>query len=272
MVRNLLGRRLGPVTAMQTIMLLLYSQSILSFSHDTGCSPSPWALPFYFMNPFFAMVWQTGVIYYFSDAPFLQQNEMYRMARMGRKRWFWERLGILAVKSLFLILTEIAVSISFLMPQRPDPADGWGSLFYTFSMSNAVLQYNSMASFPYEFLVKYSPLEAILLLLGVGWLLTWFTAILMAAVSCLAGRAAAMGIVAGLALFVVAERNISMRMPEALFVSPVSWLNLNRLGEEAGRQVPVVWALGALAAGIICLAFFWKRALEKRDIFWQKEE
>ena len=272
MVRRLFCRRLGPVAAMQVIMLLLFSQPVLHFSRDTGCPPSAWALPFYLMNPFFAMVWQVGVIYYFSDAPFLQRYEMYRMLRMGRKGWFWERIFLLAAKALFLILAEVGLSILFLASRRPELANDWGSLFYTFSMSNAVLQYQSMADFPYEFLVENSPWAAMGMLLGVGWLLSCFTAVLMAAVSSLAGRAAAMGMAAGLALFVVAERNISMRLPEALFVSPVSWLNLNRLGEEAGKQVPVGWALGALAAGTVFLTFCWAQTVKKRDLNWQKEE
>lgn len=170
MVRRLFCRRLGPVAAMQVIMLLLFSQPVLHFSRDTGCPPSAWALPFYLMNPFFAMVWQVGVIYYFSDAPFLQRYEMYRMLRMGRKGWFWERIFILAAKALFLILAEVGLSILFLASRRPELANDWGSLFYTFSMSNAVLQYQSMADFPYEFLVENSPWAAMGMLLGVGWL------------------------------------------------------------------------------------------------------
>ena len=123
-----------------------------------------------FDESFFAMVWQVGVIYYFSDAPFLQRYEMYRMLRMGRKGWFWERIFILAAKALFLILAEVGLSILFLASRRPELANDWGSLFYTFSMSNAVLQYQSMADFPYEFLVENSPWAAMGMLLGVGWL------------------------------------------------------------------------------------------------------
>ncbi len=62
------------------------------------------------------------------------------------------------------------LSILFLASRRPELANDWGSLFYTFSMSNAVLQYQSMADFPYEFLVENSPWAAMGMLLGVGWL------------------------------------------------------------------------------------------------------
>lgn len=159
MIRKFFSRKIVIILLIQIMMLLWFSVSIQNFSIDVRYPVAPWVCVFYFINPFFAMVWQICVIFFFSDAPFLQYKEMYRMIRLGRKRWFWKMQGYVVGSSAALFFIEAGLSILLFLPCGIDWTWDWGRLLYTLAMTNVETEYSLLAVFPYTLMIRYTALE-----------------------------------------------------------------------------------------------------------------
>ncbi|MDO4293086.1 MAG: hypothetical protein Q4C65_07670 [Eubacteriales bacterium] len=266
------SRKTAIVLLVQVMMLLWFSVPTREFSADIGWPASPWICVFYFTNPFFAMVWQLCVIFFFSDAPFLRYHEMYRMIRLGRKRWFRKMLGYIVFSSAALFFLETGLSVFFLASRGMEWSWDWGRLLYTLAMTNVSSEYDSLAVFPYRLMTSYTPVEALLLLAFVSISLNILTAEVIAATGLLGARAVGTGVVFGLAMYIVVERNLSRGMPEVLYLSPYSWLNLDRIGTNAGYQVTLPYVLVFLIIGELLLPVLWGRIYRKADLTWTRED
>lgn len=272
MIRKFFSKKIVIILLIQIMMLLWFSISIQNFSIDIKYPVAPWVCVFYFINPFFAMVWQICIIFFFSDAPFLQYKEMYRMIRLGRKRWFWKMQGYVVGSSVALFFVEAGLSIFLLLPCGIDWTWDWGRVLYTLAMTNVKTEYSLLAMFPYTLMLEYTALEAMTLLAIISISLNIMTAEVIAIAGLLKGHAMGMGLVFGAALYVVAERNLSREMPEILYFSPYSWLNLNRIGMNSGYQITLLYVLVFLATGGLVLLICWEYIYLKSDLLWKKED
>ena len=101
-----------------------------------------------------------GVVYMFSDVPFMQHYYMYQIVRIGRKRWAIGQIVSIIFQSLFLMFFHLSVSILWIIRHCEWKLE-WGKLLHTVALTNASAHYGFLFEVPYSAIQKYSPQEPV---------------------------------------------------------------------------------------------------------------
>ena len=90
-------------------------------------------LPFIQNDDFFMKVVLLSVLCFYSNAPFMERNELYFVQRIGKKRWGSRNIFYIFGSSILLAVILVLLSILLNFP-AVDFSNSWGSLYRTVSV------------------------------------------------------------------------------------------------------------------------------------------
>lgn len=264
--------KLAVLMILQFFVLHIVLSPIRRFTEIANYSISPWVIPFVFLSPYFQFLFMACVIYYYSNVPFMQRSQMYQIIRSGKRKWALGKIVGIILGGFGLAIMEGLLSLLPLIG-RLQFESNWGKVIYSLAMTNAAEEYKIPLYFPYEFLSSYSPLKAMLIFILVSGLVISFIGITMFAVSTLFSRLAAIVTAMILIILPVVEINLGRMYEWLIYVSPVSWMNMIKIGVRSGGKLPMLnYIIPVLLIMIIILnlVIIWR--IKTIDFQWNKEE
>lgn len=231
-LQKLQQSRMYTLLILETYVLYIYIQPVIKFSQDVKYPSTPWLFPFLFSNVYFIFLFMLGVVYLFSDIPFMQHFYMYQIVRTGRKKWAIGQIGSIIVQSIFLMIFNLLVSILWIVRHCEWKME-WGKLLHTAALTNASGYYGFLFEVPYSAMQKYSPQELTILTLFIGTLVIAFTGIFMFAISLILNRYWAIAAAVAMISMVYLVHNANPAMVQKISAfAPVSWIQTTNIGTK----------------------------------------
>ena len=240
-----------------------------------GYGAAPWAFPFLLSNIFFLLLFMVGVVYYFSDVPFMQHKNMYQVIRIGRRKWAAGQIGVMVVQAFLLMVINVVFSMFFLVGCCEYTLD-WGKLYHTLALTRGSEAYRLLFAFSYETMQVFSPLKLLGLTVLIGTLVIAFVGLFMFVVSLYINRSAAVTLAFFMVIMIYLVENTHplLKWRMAMF-TPVNWMRVTHIGiklHDSFIQPPVLYMLTVLTAGIILCAGFIYIKIKKIEFQWYREE
>ncbi|MFP3155228.1 hypothetical protein LQZ18_12550 [Lachnospiraceae bacterium ZAX-1] len=216
-----------------------------------------------------------GVIYYFSDVPFMQYQNMYQVIRTGRKKWVLGQVFGIIVQSCILMAANITMTILCLSNHLVFSGE-WGKVLNTVALTNAAGQFGFLFEISYEAMTLFQPLELMALTFVFGCLVLSFTGLLMFAISLFANRTIATAVATGMAAMIFVVENALPQYTLAVSrIVPMSWLRVVKMGaKEHGSFIlpPFGYMLFVLlvCVSLLCVAIYWR--IRYVELQWNKED
>lgn len=260
---------------LQVYVLYIYVKPVVRYSQAVSYPVTPWLFPFIVSNIYFLFLFMLGIIYYFSDVPFMQYPNMYQVIRTGRRDWALGQITAMFVQSFFFMIFPFAVS-ALLVSRHCELHADWGKLLHTAALTNAGEYYEFMFSIPYDTMQKFSPLELTALTIGLGGLVIFFVGLLMFAVSLFVGRAIAVALPVAMVTMVFLVEDVHPLLTKSVsMLVPVGWMRTANIGLKVQGSF-VMPSIGYMLAGlligsvVLCVLIVWK--VRHVEFQWNKED
>lgn len=260
---------------LQGYVMYLYMKPVVKFSQAVGHKAAPWVFPFILSNLYFVFLFLLGIIYFFSDVPFMQYHNMYQIIRTGRRKWAAGHIAAIMVQSFLIMLFHFLMSVVCL-GRYCDYSLDWGKVLHTAALTNAAEQYEFFFSIPYAAMQNFSAVSLNALTLAIGSLVICFFGLLMFAASLFINRTFAIALSAAMAVMVYFVENVhvldTQRM--SMFV-PATWLRtanigLKQFGAHKMPPIPYMFAVLAVGIAVLCALILWK--VGRVEFQWNKED
>ncbi len=231
----------------------------------TGVKVNPLIFPFLSSDMFRQLAMYAGVVFLFSDVPFLNKCQPYIMIRSKRITWaLGQILHIILFSGIYYLLI-MTISLIIMLPDATFATEGWGKIINTFVQTDAGFQVELGFSF-YETIVSYySPLWASVCCFLLNWFGMTFFGVLMFSLS-LSTKPFVGSVAAGMVIFADMYVCFSFNARERHF-SP---LTLTRLGELDAIRVTnypsLQYALTFFTVGILIFSVIAVVAVRKKPI------
>ena len=240
---------------------------------DTGERITPWMAPHFFDNVYFVTFYGFIVCYMYSDVPFMNRRELYKILREGRLSWCIEKIVSIILQAFTLVVLTIAASILVFVPMIKFDWE-WGKIIYTMAFSDNIYEYALFSNLSNVILIKYTPIQAMLLCFFMVWLVSSLIGLLMFAISLYMNRIFAVSsaaILTGLNL-----SNVKFIVAEWLpYVIPFYWCRISIYEEPVflDRYFPSVKFYMVLSSIIFLMLIIIILLRSKRiEYVWSKEE
>lgn len=196
-------------------------------------------LPFLQSKNYFMKIVFLGIVYFYSNVPFMEREQLFVLARLGKKRWGRRNLSYIVGSGLVLTLLLAVISIVGVLPVGRFSLS-WDAAYKTLALTSG----ENMSFFiNYHIMRNFAPLPLFMLVLLLDWMVITIFGMFMYAVSLLGHRTAAC--IAGMLL--VFFPSIDKWVPVSLaYFSPISWLDCEnwRMGFD-GTKPDIVYILVA---------------------------
>ena len=233
----------------------IFLASVRRFAVNVHYPVSAYGFLFLFYDMYYLLLFMFVCIYYFSNTPFLNYHQIYRIIRTGKLRWGIHQIVNIIISSVVLMGSVFVSACIVLFPQLTWEND-WGKVLYTLSLTNMAEEYNIMVDFTYEMISRYTPLQLLGLTLGIGILLISFLGNMMFTVSLFFSRTAALSIASLEAAFIIVEANTLM-FSKLIYFAPFTWMRLSRIWDLIGQSRPTPSigdaALYLAAGNLVCI-------------------
>lgn len=137
-------------------VVIFYVFPINKVCRDIGYRISPWIFPHLVNEPYFSLLFLTGSIILFADAPFINNLTYLTMARSGKKAWYIAQLAYISLASTVYVIIYHIVGFLILFFNTTFTSD-WG-LVIKFMAKNGDIA--GAFKFSKDAIKFYSPLEA----------------------------------------------------------------------------------------------------------------
>lgn len=275
LAERIFSPRMYAVAFLHGFLLHFYMRAVVRFSKDMECAATPWAFPFLLSNIFFLLLFMAGVVYCFSDVPFMQHKNMYQVIRTGRSKWALGQISVIAAQAFFIMVFNAVFSIILLLGYF-EYSPGWGKLYHTLALTGGSKKYRFLFDFSYETMQIYSPLELLVLSIMLGTLVIAFVGIFMFAVSLYVNRSLAVTLAFFLVMMIYLVENMYPLLKRwAAMFAPVNWMRVTQIGikfHDSFIQPPVWYMVTMLAAGIAICAGMVCVKVKKIEFQWYQEE
>ena len=270
-----LNMRIYTLLVVQAFLIYLFMRPIIIFSITAGYKITPWTFPFLVSDIHFLFLFMLGIVYYFSDVPYMQYQNMYQLIRVGRQRWAIGQIGAIIIQSFIIVTFDFAISILILKNNCEFNLE-WGKVLHTLALTNASSYYHFEFQILYDTMIIYSPIELIGLTIIIGGVVISFLGLTMFAMSLLVHRIAAI-IVAGIMIVMpfFVDNIYPLAAKSLAMFSPVEWMRVANIGvkEHYNYILPSLkYILMVLPIGIIILSIIiiWK--IGNVEFQWNKED
>lgn len=240
---------------------------------DTQEWITPWMAPFFFDNIYFVTFYGFIVCYMYSDVPFMNRTELYRIMREGRGRWCIVKLAGIILQAFTMAAVTMAACVIVFFPMVKMEMD-WGKIIYTMAYSNNLDHYNVMITPSPVILSKYTPAEAMAVCFMIVWLVTALMGLLMFGISLYSSRILAVSAAVGLTGLNLSGGKfwVTAWLP---YVTPFYWCRMSIYGE----QIFLDWYYPSLrfyvgVISILIIFFVGMILVRSRHIefIWNREE
>jgi len=202
----------------------------------TGIRTNPLIFPFFSNNPVKQLILLAGIIFLFSDAPFINKNQPYIIIRSKRISWVLGQILYIVMASAIYFLFLMLVSILVLFPYATFATNGWGKIIHTLAQTNVGSQIKLQFGITKEITTFYSPFQAF----GLSFLLNWgvacFLGLVLFVINLKFNRM--LGLVAGGVILFFDLLVTNMLPPTFYHFSPVSLSRLSVLDPMGVSMFP----------------------------------
>lgn len=217
---------------LQFFVVHIYVQSLVECSKAYDYPCAPWILPFYFSSSTVILINMFMVIYYFSDVPYMQYYNMYRIIRYDRMQYAILNIKTIVIESVIYMITNFVFCIICLAGYI-DYTISWGKLLYTIATTNETKNIDIFMDISYDTISKFSALELTVQMILLGSLIVSFIGLIMYLVSLLFSRTIAIVFVLGMvAMGYVTLEAVPIIGKTFSAISPVSWLYITRIDNK----------------------------------------
>lgn len=176
-------RIMSPRTIFIFVLLSIFLHEKLSpmfaVVEQTGVKTNPLVFPFLSNDELLQKIIFAGVVFIFSDAPFINSCQPYVIIRSNRTVWVLGQLLHIVIFSAFFFMTLMVLSVVYLLPCSSFQTDGWGLLINALSQGASGL-YSGLDFFADEKIMYfYSPLGAFFLSFLLNWSIMIFMGMLI---------------------------------------------------------------------------------------------
>ncbi|HHV09001.1 MAG TPA: hypothetical protein GXX75_01830 [Clostridiales bacterium] len=196
-----------------------------SLTGRTGIKTNPLIFPFFSNDPVKQLILLAGIVFLFSDAPFINKNQPYIIIRSKRIPWVLGQILYIVMAGAIYFLFLMLVSILVLLPYATFATNGWGKIIHTLAQTDMGAQIKLQFGITKEITAFYSPFEAF----GLSFLLNWgvacFLGLVLFVINLKFNRM--LGLAAGGVILFFDLLVTNMLSPAFYHFSPVS---LSRLG------------------------------------------
>ncbi|MCJ7840775.1 hypothetical protein MUB24_07620 [Lederbergia sp. NSJ-179] len=221
------------------ILILLthyFTKEIIDFSREIDMKVSPWIFPFLFSQKYTKLLFLFPLLLLFCDAPFIDENQPYVIARSGRVPWSIGQISYIVISSAFYFVFLFILTIGINLFHMHFTLE-WGKVLGTLANTNAA-QVVGLKMFISGSITHYfSPLQAIWFSFLLSWLAGVFLGLLIYVVNSLSNTRI-LGVLAA-SFFLVLDATIIGRDYLYRF-SPVSWSSIERIDIEGTTQMPSI--------------------------------
>jgi hypothetical protein len=200
----------------------------------------------------------------FCDAPFVDQSQPYVILRSKRVAWsLGQILYIVALSALYFLFLFL-ISNLFIFSHVDFSLTGWGKVLGTLANTSAAQEMGLLSFIDSRTLYYFTPLQAV----WFTFLLSWLVGVFLGLTIYLLNSATQTRIIGVLIAtsFLILDSVIT-GIPQATWLSPVSWSTLNHVGIGAGSQYPPIgYIYGGFAVLIITLLVLSVAVNRRQDI------
>lgn len=262
-------RLTSPHTIVVMLILAVYIWDtytpIKEFIAASGIKINPFIFSFFSDTTTRHSILYAGVIFAFSDTPFLNRSQPYIMIRSKRIPWVLGQVTHIIIFSGLFHLLLMLVSFVAILPSASFATDGWGRVVKTLSETNACMQYNIAVGFSSRIVTYYSPLTASIGTFLLNWLGTSFLGTLMFALGLSTKPFVGTGVSAG---FIVADYFVTALFSAREYrLSPLTLTRLGALDVTGVSDYPsMAYAVCFFIIGTALFAAIAILAIRKRPI------
>lgn len=141
----------------------------------TGIKTNPLMFPFFSSDPIKQLILLAGIVFLFSDAPFINKNQPYIIIRSKRIPWVLGQILYILMASAIYFMFLMLVSVLVLLPYGTFATNGWGKIIQTLAKTDLGAQIKLQFGITKKITIFYSPWEAF----GISFLLNWGVACLL---------------------------------------------------------------------------------------------
>lgn len=161
---------------------------ITTVVNETGIKTNPFIFPFLSNDELLQKIIYAGVVFLFSDAPFINSTQPYVIIRSKRITWVLGQTLHIIIFSAFFFFALMALSVLILLPNASFNTDGWGTLVRTLSQTSTGID-AGLDFLAYEkIMFYYSPIEAFSLCFLLNWGVMTFIGMLIFVTNLLSNR------------------------------------------------------------------------------------
>lgn len=195
------------------------------------------------------LIMGVGIIFLFCDAPFIDSNQQFVIARAGKKRFCIAQLLYIVI-SAFIYTLYLAIVPCLFVISRIGFSKDWGTVFRTIAFAkdgdNGVM--NILISV--RLLRKYTVIEAWFYQVTIFFLVVVFLGLIIFFFNFLFGKMAGI-IVAGIFLVLGQIPYLFVGMNWVYWISPVSLAEIKYLDINGRTQYPPIWYAYTLLISLI---------------------
>lgn len=214
----------------------VFTAPVRRFCVSLHCDVAPWVLPHTTSNLYYQLALMACVVFFYSDVPFMNQKEFYRIFRSGRTAWTISCLYDLFLMGFFMIMIVAVMALLPLLPVTEWSAD-WGKALYTLCYYGTE---GELFEIEFDILNCFTPLQAMGVTILLGGFVFGFLGILMFTISLFFSRNISM-IVAMLLVILplMAENFLNLQNNVKIwYFSPISWMRLTKVELVYHRGLP----------------------------------
>lgn len=226
---------------------------VSSFASRMDMNTNPVYFPFYSSDIIKQLILLAGIIFLFSNVPFINKNQPYVIIRSKRLFWVLGQILYIIMASGIYYITLIGASIIVLLPNITFATDGWGKIINTLAQTNTGELIKLQFGISEKIVTSYSPFQA----LGLSFLLNWgmasFMGLLMFAFSLKFNRK--IGLFAG-SMLLFFDLLVINGLPYKFYcLSPVTFSRLAMLDPTGVSMLPkLTYPFIFFGIGIILLS------------------
>lgn len=232
---------------------------------------TPWMAPHLVDNLSFITFLGFIVCYVYSDVPFMNRTELYKILREGRKMWAIEKMGAISLQSFFIVVLVYVMSVLVFLP-RVQLSTDWGKIIQTMAYSN--YDYNIYGRSSAVIVNKYEPWQAMLLCFFMMWLEITLVGVFMFTISLYLNRIVAIATVGLMMVLQLITGGIAANGMIA-YVLPLYWCRLSIYGERTFLDIyypPFIYCLIVSIFGLVICVIAAMLRIRKKEFIWNNEE
>lgn len=251
--------RIWVIAIILILLIHYYTKEIVEFSRQIDVEVSPWLFPFLFSQKYVKLLFLFPLLLLFCDAPFIDENQPYVIARSGRTSWSIGQISYIVIGSalyfLFLMILTIIINLFYIQFTFE-----WGKVLGTLANTNAGQIADIKMVISRTITHYFTPIQAMWFAFLLSWLAGVFLGLLIYVVNSLSNTRI-FGVLAT-SFFLVFDATITDYY-ELYRFSPVSWSSIDRIDIEGLTQMPSITyiyiAFAVLIIGLILSAILINR-------------